>query len=83
MIYYATPKILLKSYFKYCIFEVNDEGRMIRIDLDNNLNIVLKHAYTSPVIRLWNRSYDVENFISNISKDCTIFTKESHPEYFI
>ena len=84
MIYYMTPKVLPKGHLRYGMFEVNNYGRLINIGWGNDLNNLLKDKSTfDTYIYMWDKDYHIDNFISNISKDCTIFTKESHPEYFI
>ena len=84
MIYYMTPKVLPKTHLRYGMFEVNNNGRLINIGWDNNLNKLLRDRRTFGIsINMWNKDYHIDNFIANISKDCIVFTKESNPEYFI
>lgn len=83
MIYYMTPKVLPKGHFIYSMFEVDNDGTLISIGYDNNLNEIVRDVDILRVQPLWNRYYNTDNFITNISEDCILFTKESHPEYFI
>ena len=83
MIFIATPKALPKSHFKYGIFEVDDSSRLISAGWSNQIqNLTLYHIPIEPQ-PIWDKFYSVDNFLKAVSKDCTIFTTESHPEYFI
>ena len=83
MIYYMTPKVLPERHFRYGMFEVDNDNKLISTGYGNNLNEIVRDTITLPVQHIWNRYYNIDNFIANISKDCIVFTKESHPEYFI
>lgn len=84
MIYYMTPKVLPKGHIRYGMFEVDNDGRLIRIDWSNDLNNLFNYKTDFGIsVGMWNKTYHIDNFIANISEDCIVFTKESHPEYFI
>ena len=84
MIYYMTPKVLPKAHLRYGMFEVNSDGKLINIGWGNDLNNLRKYKNTFGIsIGIWDKYYHIDNFIANISKDCIIFTEQSHPEYFI
>ena len=84
MVYYMNPKVLYEGHFRYGMFDVDNDGRLTNIGWSNELSSILRHKNTfDTTIYMWNKYYPIDNFITNISKDCIVFTKESHPEYFI
>ena len=84
MIFIATPKRLPKGYFKYGIFEVDDNDTLISVGWSNQIqNLTLSITPKRLLHVMWDEEYPIHNFLEEISKDCFIFTEQSHPEYFI
>lgn len=83
MIYYMTPKVLHENYFRYGMFEVNDDGRLISMGYGEHLNEIKRDINDLFVQHIWGKQYNIDNFIANISEDCIVFTEQSHPELFI
>ena len=77
---YATPKVLPKGHTPFAILGFTDTGELTHGSFNGRLENLPKEPYRLRNQDMWCK--ELHNY-EEVEAFCHIFTKDSHPEYFI